>query len=285
MSPDPTRHLALARELADSYREVSSVAAVAVGDSVGKGLADETSDLDLEVICYSAPEEIDRWKVVKRHADDPNDARVRSCEEESADEFFAEGILVDTRYWSLPRWTSLAKRPVVKSYWDDEALSHLDSMHAVWDPHDIVRVNKETVKHATARLRPKRISGASQRLREDVAELKELSAIETASREFFAATMTLMGSAFEMLAALNDTWIVFPKWARQWVEQLPMAPPHLCDQFEMTILEMLPGGRRAHVLATMREALDGIDRLAEERAEADTQQRAPADGEDAAAEP
>jgi len=98
LHPCPERLVLLAQELASSYTVSDQVLAVGISESAAKGLADETSDLDLQVICTSIPDEGSRTSLTCGLADDVNDIQFST---NLCDQFFVKGTFVDVRYWTL----------------------------------------------------------------------------------------------------------------------------------------------------------------------------------------
>jgi len=100
-----TKRRALAEVIAPAYAANPKVAAVLLAGSVARGLADQFSDIEIDIYWHTPPTDEDRsapieragWAPVYRHVD----------ENEWADGFLIEGVKVDTSQFlvsTLDRW-------------------------------------------------------------------------------------------------------------------------------------------------------------------------------------
>lgn len=261
LHPNPGPHLALAKELSTSYQVLNNVIAIGVADSLGKGLADETSDIDLDIICESIPDEPTRRRLVTSLVDDSSEIRIRSDCGLYSDEFFVHGILVDTRYWPYSRWTKLIETPKITSYWDEEALSHLDSMQPMWDPSSVISLNQARLRETTASTRKTRTLACMEQFSSSLDALKCQVEQKVSKYEFLCAMTDNLSILFKILAALNDRWIVFPKWARQWTGDLSKTIPDFCVRIENVILEELPKNERGKIAQTINGISEDVSNL------------------------
>jgi hypothetical protein len=102
---DIAKRRALAEVVAPAYAANPKVAAVLLAGSVARGLADQFSDIEIDIYWHTPPTDADRsapidqagWQPVYRHVD----------ENEWADGFLIEGVKVDTSQFlvsTLDRW-------------------------------------------------------------------------------------------------------------------------------------------------------------------------------------
>lgn len=100
-----TKRRALAKLIAPAYAANPKVAGVLLAGSVARGLADQFSDIEIDIFWHAPPTDEDRstpieragWPVAYRHVD----------ENEWADGFLIEGVKVDTSQFlvsTIDRW-------------------------------------------------------------------------------------------------------------------------------------------------------------------------------------
>ncbi len=110
--------LALAHKIAPAYAADPKVAAVVLAGSVGRGTADNFSDIEIDVFWKAAPTDDERRALIA--ACDGEIYHVHPFEEdEGAETFFIEGIKVDTsqflsRPW-IATWPGRSNRPTPSS--------------------------------------------------------------------------------------------------------------------------------------------------------------------------
>ena len=103
-SPDLLHTLAV--EVADRYRTMDGIEAIALSGSLGRGLADKGSDVDLSVFCRAVPRQNDRSTLIKHI--------VQSCAvkiEPACDTFWMDGSLIHIRYWISDEVTQVLMGP------------------------------------------------------------------------------------------------------------------------------------------------------------------------------
>jgi len=260
-SPNPERHLLIAEKMAILYRTLESVAAIGVSGSVARDLADETSDLDLDIICSQTPAENARNNVASRLADNADDIRLQSTQDLTTDEFFIEGVLIDVRYWVLSRLSKIVDTLEVKSYWDENALAHLDSMKAIWDPDAVITDHKDRLEKNSSLIRSKRVSKCLRSLSQSIHDLQQSSVGKPSRADFFFALADSIMDFFNVLSAMNNRWTIFPKYAHQWTEGLETCVPNFCSQVESIILNGIDPQRYGEITSSMTRLFEEIQSL------------------------
>lgn len=260
-SPNPEHHLLIAEELAVFYRTLELVAAIGVSGSVARDLADETSDLDLDIICSQTPAEDARYNIASRLADNADDIRLQSTQDSTTDEFFIGGVLIDVRYWVLSRLSKIVDTLEVKSYWDENALAHLDLMKAIWDPDAVIMDHKDRLEKNAGRIRSKRVSKSLKSLSQSIHDLQESSVRKPSRVDFFFALTDSIMEFFNVLSAMNNRWIIFPKYAHQWTEGMETCVPNFCSQVESIILNGIDPQRYGEIVSSMTRLFEEIQSL------------------------
>lgn len=256
--PNPKPYLSIAEELAILYKTLDSTIAIGVGGSLSKGFADETSDIDLDIISSYIPEENSRYDLMK---DKACEIRLRSDHNSANDEYFIGKTLIDVRYWNFTKWSKLVEKPQISSYWDEEALSHLDSMKILWDPNEVIVRHKTRLKITTANIRKRRVSNSLEQLSVNIQNLMKQKKQSASNREILFAITDCISSIFNILAALNNEWVVFPKWSRQWIESLKVCIPGLYPQIECIILEKLPKNDYKNIILIIKSLFKDLKKL------------------------
>lgn len=95
-SLDPGELYALAGEVAERIRFLEGASAVALGGSLGRGLADRQSDIDLLVFGPGIPREADRQRMISIWPD----LRHGPLIEPACDSVLLDGAMVHIRYWT-----------------------------------------------------------------------------------------------------------------------------------------------------------------------------------------
>jgi len=261
LSPNPEHHLLIAEKLAVLYRTLESVVAIGASGSVARDLADETSDLDLDIICSQTPVEDARYNVASRLAGNADDIRLQSTQDSTTEEFFIGGVLIDVRYWVLSRLSEIVDTLEVKSYWDENALAHLDSMKAIWDPDAVITDHKDRLEKNSSLIRSKRVSKSLRSLSQSIYDLQQSSVGKPSRVDFFFALTDSIMEFFNVLSAMNNRWIIFPKYAHQWTEGLETCVPNFCSQVESIILNGIDPQRYGEITSSMTRIFEEIQSL------------------------
>lgn len=102
----PAQLHTLAEVVAERYRKLDGINAIALSGSLGRGLADSASDVDLSVFCSEIPGRKNRSRVIK-HFEQPRAVEV----EPSCDTFWIDGSLIHIRFWNSDEVAQLVMEP------------------------------------------------------------------------------------------------------------------------------------------------------------------------------
>jgi len=188
--------------------------------SVAAGYADLTSDIDIALFGLKLPDATVRRSLVAATSDAPNDITQLTHKTHAADVFWLQNRLVDVRYFLIEEAERLIAHPAPHSPADFELLAHLSTADVLVDYEfrgpDLLR----NLQKATRQARPERVAWASIRLEQALTQLKVARDVPP----IFYATVEAILALFQLLAAHNDRWIVFPKWTPVWLAGLEHVP-------------------------------------------------------------
>ncbi len=217
----------------------------ALTGSLAAGYADLISDIDISLFGLKLPEARVRRSLIAATSDAPDDITQVSHEAYAADTFWLEGRLTDVRYFLIEEARRLIEHPAPESPADYELLARLSTADVLVDYEfrgpDLLR----DLQRATRRARPERMASAAARLDEALARLEAGGEGPT----LFCATVEAILALFQLLAACNDRWIVFPKWTAPWLEGLERVPADTHGR--LSAVALLPF-RAEHVPARVR---------------------------------
>jgi len=77
---------------------------------------------------------------------------------------------------------------------------------------------------------------------------------------FFALTDSIM-EFFNVLSAMNNRWIIFPKYAHQWTEGMETCVPNFCSKVESIILNGIDPQRYGEIVSSMTRLFEEIQSL------------------------
>jgi hypothetical protein len=205
----------------------------ALTGSVAAGYADVTSDIDISLFGLKLPEANVRRSLIAATSSAPDDITQLTAETQAADAFWLAGAsasqhlhLVDVRYFLIGEAQQLIEHPVPLSRSDEELLAALSTADILVDYESRGPDLLNDLRKATQRARPQRLAKAVTELEQALAKL----AGSTNSSEMFYATTDAILALFQLLAARNDRWIVFPKRTVAWLSGLEHIPHDLHER-------------------------------------------------------
>ncbi len=216
----PADLLQLARRAVRIVWRLPGSRLAALTGSVAAGYADLSSDIDIALFGLKLPDAAVRRSLIAATSDAPNDIAQLTYKSHAADVFWLQNRLVDVRYFLIGEAERLIAHPAPQSPADYELLAHLSTADVLVDYEfrgpDLVR----NLQKATRQARPERMARASARLEQALARLETAHATPLV----FYATVEAVLAFFQLLAAHNDRWIVFPKWTPVWLAGLEHVP-------------------------------------------------------------
>jgi hypothetical protein len=244
------RHLAQ-RAVRIVWRLPGSRLAVLTG-SVATGYADLTSDIDISLFGVKlAPVDV-RRSLIAATSSAPTDITQFTQKTYASDAFWLQdraaggGLhLIDVRYFLIEEAQRLIAHPFPQSLAEHELLAHLSTADVLVDYEfrgpELIR----DLQRATREARSERLARASADLHR---ALDRLQIVSESTTIFYATTDAIL-AFFQLLAARNDRWILFPKWSAAWlsgleyvpadvhrrlsaVALLPSRPEHVADKLE-----------------------------------------------------
>jgi predicted nucleotidyltransferase len=202
--------------------------------SVAAGYADLTSDIDIGLFGLKLPEARVRRSLIAATSDAAGDITQVSQKNYAEDTFWLEGRLTDVRYFLIEEARRLIEHPVPESRADHELLAHLSTAKVLVDYEFRGPDLLLDLQRATQQARPKRITRASAELDQALARL----AVARDGPAVFYATVEAILALFQLLAAHNDRWIVFPKWTAAWLDGLEHVPADVHQR--LSAIALLP---------------------------------------------
>jgi hypothetical protein len=227
----------------------------ALTGSVAAGCADVTSDIDISLFGLKLPEADVRRSLIAATSSAPDDITQLTEKTHAADVFWlAEDTggqrlyLVDVRYFLLEEAQRLIEHPVPASRPDEELLAALSTADVLVDYESRGPDLLSDLRQATRQARPQRMASALTELEQSLARLEG----STHSSGMFYATTDAILALFQLLAARNDRWIVFPKRTVAWLSGLEHVPRDLHERLSPVALLPFRSENLAVKLETLR---------------------------------
>jgi hypothetical protein len=227
----------------------------ALTGSVAAGCADLTSDIDICLFGLKLPESGVRRSLIAATSSLPDDITQLTTKTHATDAFWLkEGTanrnqhLIDVRYFLLDEAQRLIERPVPESRADTELLAALSTADILVDYECRGPDLLADLQQSTQQARSQRLTRAAADVDQALARLETS---DHAHSMFYATTDAIM-ALFQLLAARNDRWIVFPKRTVAWLEGLEHAPAGLHERLSPVALLPFRPEKRAAKLETLR---------------------------------
>ncbi len=236
----------------------------ALTGSVANGTADLTPDIDISLFGLKLPEASVRRSLIAATSGIPDDITQLTQARQAADLFWLNDRspserrwLIGVRYFLIEDARRLIERPVPESAADEQLLVHLSAADILVDYElrgpDLVN----DLRQATRQARSERVARASDRLDQALAWLKTRGDSPGA----FYATVEAILALFQLLAARNDRWIVFPRWTAAWLDGLEHVPADAHQRLSSVALSPFHPENVALKLETMRDLAEEIKAL------------------------
>jgi hypothetical protein len=227
----------------------------ALTGSVAAGYADVTSDIDISLFGLKLPEADVRRSLIAATSSAPDDITQLTAKTHAADAFWlAEDTdgqrlyLVDVHYFLLEEAQRLIEHPVPTSRPDEELLAALSTADVLVDYESRGPDLLSDLRQATRQARPQRMASALTELEQSLARLEG----STHGSGMFYATTDAILALFQLLAARNDRWIVFPKRTVAWLSGLEHVPRDLHERLSPVALLPFRSENLAVKLETLR---------------------------------
>jgi hypothetical protein len=200
----------------------------AVSDPVPLGYTDLTADIAISLFGLKLPDPAVRRSLIAATAGLADDITQLTRESYAADIFWLrdrspDGNLrqVDVRYFSIDEARRLTEHPVPASQTDWELLMRLSTSEFLVDYESRGPDLLHDLQQATRRARPERLAKASADFDRAMMDLNASG--DDVPRNFYAATDAIL-ALFQLLAARNDRWILYPTSTAAWFDSLEHAP-------------------------------------------------------------
>ncbi len=234
----------------------------ALTGSVAAGYADLTSDIDISLFGLKLAEADVRRSLIAATSSAPDDITQMTRKTYAADAFWLAddspngGLhLVDVRYFLIGEAQRLIEYPVPESKADEELLAALSTAEVLVDYEFRGPDLLNDLRQATRQARRERMARASA---DADRALADLQASSDSLRMFYGTTDAIL-ALFQLLAARNDRWIVFPKRTAAWLDGLEHAPVDLHERLSAAALLPFRLENLSVKLETLR-ALEGETR-------------------------
>lgn len=198
--------------------------------SVAAGYADLTSDVDVRLFGLKLPKVDVRRSLIAATSSLPEDITQLTKKTYAADAFWLKDdlsksrpYLIDVRYFLIEEAQRLIEHPVPGSRADEELLADLSNADVLVDYESRGPDLLHELQQATQQARADRLARASADIERALADLK---ASGDSASMFYATTDAIL-ALFQLLAARNDRWIVFPKRTAAWLDGLKHVPADL----------------------------------------------------------
>ena len=237
-SRGPGELYALAAEIAERVRRLEGVNAVALGGSLGRGLADRQSDIDLLVFGRGIPREEARRHQISAWPDVAYGPLI----EPACDSVLLDGAMVHIRYWTMQTVDEMLAafpRPPAQRILAEE----LQNGHALVDPDG--RVSEW--KGVLGRLPIALVETVTDEARERLPRFREQWRIALDSDDRIHLYCLINQAVGDFLIALyirNGRFLSTPRWTHRDIPGFPVAPADM----EMKVAQLVDG-------------IDGIDDL------------------------
>jgi hypothetical protein len=229
----------------------------ALTGSVAASYADLTSEIDVSLFGLKLPAADVRRSLIAATSARPDDITQLTQRGYAADVFWLNGRGADgnryqitVRYFLIAEARRLIEHPLPESKLEEELLAHLSTAEVLVDYElrgpDLLR----DLQHATRRARPERVARAANDLDQALASLERSGD----SPGIFYGTVEAIRALFQLLAARNDRWIIFPKWTAAWLDSLEHVPGDLYER--LSAVALLPC--RVENLAVKLETLAAL---------------------------
>jgi hypothetical protein len=221
----------LAHTIFERARTVGALA-VLVADSWARGLADDSSDIDVRLVVVEQPTLIQRYKYLRPIVDD---TRLRQYGDEAyitADQFVLYGRKIDVKYHTVNRIRSALGRPFELGGPVD--LLELLQTHIIVSDHAGRFTEIVAATPAALQTRAREVARVS------VAALRELDASLVHARNHVEAASTILGPGLEYMArawtGFNGHVHAFPKWLELTLREMA-GPPAGMDRLHRLCTE------------------------------------------------
>lgn len=237
-SRGPDELYALAAEIAERVRRLEGVNAVALGGSLGRGLADRQSDIDLLVFGQGIPREDARRHQISAWPDVAYGPLI----EPACDSVLLDGAMVHIRYWTMQTVGEMLvafPRPPAQRILAEE----LQNSHALVDPDGRVSEWKGVLGHLSIAL----VEAVTDEARARRPRFREQWRIALDSDDRIHLNCLINQAVGDFLIALyirNGRFLSTPRWTHRDIPGFLVAPADL----DMKVAQLVDG-------------MDGIDDL------------------------
>ena len=257
-SRGPDELYALAAEIADRVRRLEGVNAVALGGSLGRGLADRQSDIDLLVFGQGIPREDARRHQISAWPD----VACGPLIEPACDSVLLDGAMVHIRYWTMQTVDEMLAafpRPPAQRILAEE----LQNGHALVDPDG--RVNEW--KGVLGRLPIALVEAVTDEAQERLPRFREQwrIALDTDDRiHLYCLINQAVGDFLIALYIQNGRFLSTPRWTHRDIPGFLVAPANLDIKVAQLVVgidgidDMEDAAARWHTLEILWGELAGL---------------------------